>query len=330
MQEVGKLEDIVARPGRYGSDLRKCSALSFSGGSVFYAAATGAVGGFALGAMPAMAVQALVTGWIGYEQTNATYNGEGYNTPFKRLAVANWVTAAALVCGAVTAGGPLAVTISVLPAAIMAGWGWGDWDYGRIIDRIEKLTEAGKTAQLNEEQIKKKIETDPTIVRLSKHVQKLYGLCDSGAIINAAVKGEDIRAVVTQTLSGLTSWDALVPLAITGIGLVKSFSKGAREVVDRLTPGFVKGMLKTSSGEVTPNRYYAAGYIAAGLFAFAGALMPQEAVQVATSAVYAKALCMAVAYGAWAHAYITMDEQAKAPVSADRFRVQNRRPAPQG
>lgn len=215
--------------------------MSFSSGNAAYAAATGVVGGFSLGALPAVAIQLGVTSWIAYEQIKATHKGEGYHTPFRRLALANWSTAAALVCGAVaTAGTPLAIAVAVLPAAVLAGWGYGHWQLGHMIGQIEKLSVKGKAAGLTEVQIGESIAADSAISRLSNQFQMLYGAADIGAITTAAMKGESVQAVMSQTLHGLLDVKSAIPLAIFALGITKAFSKRARRIIDKAMPGFRK------------------------------------------------------------------------------------------
>lgn len=67
MQSYSLINDIATRPSRYGLDIWQSPALSFSAGNAFYAAATGVVGGFAFGALPAVIIQLGVTGWIARE-----------------------------------------------------------------------------------------------------------------------------------------------------------------------------------------------------------------------------------------------------------------------
>lgn len=314
------LQDVIARPGRYAKDLWQCSAVSFSTGNAFYAGVTGLVGGFTLGALPAAAIQLGVTAWLGLQQARATYRGEGYHTPFKSLAIANWATAAVLMCGAfLTAGTPLAIATAALPALVLAEWGRGHWDLGCMIGRIEAHRKAGQAQELTDEQIAQTIGKDRRIARLTKGFQTHYGAADAGAVVTAAVKGETVQAILWGTLHGLTHWGSALPLASFGLGLAKAFfPQKAGAFVDKVTPAPLKRLLRTSTGDVTPNRYYGLGYVIAGL----GALtMTITAAPTSGAGLALKAAGLATAYTSWARGYFALDEIRPAPESAAQHRA---------
>ena len=307
--------DISARAGTYADGLRNCSAISFAGGNGAYALASGTVGGFELGALPAVTIQAIILAWVAGEQINATYKGEGYNTPFKRLALANWATAGALVCGSATTGNPVAVAISVLPAAVIAAWGLGHWELGRMIHRIEQISKEGKKAGLKEIEINQRITADRMVAKFSARFQQLYGAADLGAIATAANKGANVKSVIAQNIHGLTQWQSFIPLAVIALGLTKSFSKTASNILDRITPGF----MKTAKGEVTANRYYGAGYLLAALGGLATELAAQGANHMSPAIFLVKSVPLVAAYLAWAHAYFALDANKKPPMSALQY-----------
>lgn len=303
--------DMTRRPRRYLNDIRQCAPLSFSTANVPLAGTTGLIGGFAVGAIPAMAMQASVSVLLAAQQIRATYKGESYSAPMKTLGIANLTTAGAMLIAGVASGTALGLALATFSSAMFATWGMGHLYLHRFVSRIETIQKEGKALGETPEQIQARMEQDLDIAKFLNKFQGCYGVADIGAILNAAAHGKDFQALAGNMGQALMSWETLVPLAFVSLGLSRAFSKSAAEAIDRWTPDLLKRFVKS------PNAAYST---ACGLTA--GVIGTKAALAAATAG--AATLDPATAgklsiYLLCAHGYMALDEARPLPESADDY-----------
>lgn len=326
--QTGLFTDIVSRPETYWHDLRRCTPVSFNSGGIAFTLAMGISGGLPYAALPAAAVQLCGSVWPACEQIRATYRGEKYDTPFRRQIVINWVTATAMVCGTMAfAGTPVAMAVAAISTIPFLAWGLGNLFAARMIRRMETLR---KKARKQGEGPQEDLEADPYVRKLTKQYQALFGVADCSTIFAAAAKTAEtsrrLQAIPEHMLRGIAGAGSILPLVFFAGGLVKSLSRKKGILVDRILPRFVRRHVKTKSGDMTPNRYYALGYGIAGVGAFIETFLGSSPV---TPVIVTKALCLLAAYEAWSHGYVVLDEPRPVPASADVFAARKKtgRPA---
>ncbi|MFZ4761506.1 MAG: hypothetical protein ACOYK8_01640 [Alphaproteobacteria bacterium] len=232
MKPISVIEDIQQRPITYVRDIAQCGASWFSLGNMAYAAATGVVGGFALGGGLASLIQLGITAEVWRRQAKATHDGKNFSSPFDLLAKANYASAALLAITAVAAG-TQAIAAAALPVAMFVMWGKGHEKVARFIKRSEQLQRQGM----------EDINSDPQLVKLVAEYQGLYGAGD----LLAVIKGkpfDQLSEIITQPLANL---DSLAPAGIFAIGLHKAFNHSAKPE------------------KITPNHCYSAAYVLGGL-----------------------------------------------------------------
>lgn len=311
-------QDVSNRPRRYLKDFKICSPLYFGLGNTAFAAATGVVGGFTLGAMPAVVIQGSVTSLLAYQQARATYKGENYNAPMKTLAISNWAAAGAMIVGAVSMGTPLAIAMASFPATMFLVWGFGHWNLNKFVSKIEKIQKECHERGLSEEEIKERIDNDKEVSKLLKKFQIQYGIADMTAIISAAAKGENVRELSTNFANIISSWESIIPLSIFALGLTRAFSEKTGNIIDQYTPKFVKPLFKTA------NSSYKTGYATTGVIIAAKALMDNSnevnsIIETIKETLTDEEMVKIIAYVSWAHAYAALDARIDRPISADEY-----------
>lgn len=329
-QNVSFFQDVSSRPGRYIYDLRKSSAISFSGGNTAFSGATGIIGGFALGGVAAAGIQALVTLYISNKQMQATYTGEGYAAPPKLLGHANMATAAALITGGIITGTPLAIGLASASAAVLMAWGKGHYDLHNFLSCLEELQKQGKAEGLSEQQLKDLISNDPLVKKYEKHFQVYYGIADVGAITTAAAKGETLIEVGANFMQQMASFESVIPIIFFGMGIKKSFD--LKVPYECIASGFFEKVLPKNVKKIyeSPNLSYSTGYAMAGsLFAFnsIAAVTDSQIAQGFFAQVPASVMNIAStewlkmsAFFCWAHAYYALHTgNQKKPESAVEY-----------
>ncbi|MCD8562852.1 MAG: hypothetical protein LRY54_02080 [Alphaproteobacteria bacterium] len=306
---------MARRPGRYLNDIRQCSSLSFSLANTSIAGTTGAIGGFAVGALPAVAIQGGVSLLLIGQQIWATYKGENYSAPTVTLGTANLITAGAMMTAGVASGTALGLGLAAFSSAMFATWGIGHLYLNRFIKRLEQIQKDGQAQGKTPEAIQADLEKDPLISKLSKRFQACYGMADMGAILNAAAHGQNFQELTSNLGRALMSWETLIPLGLVSLGLSRSFSKAVGEKIDAWTPSFLKKFIKT------PNAAYSTACgVTAATIAGKATFAAISGNPAAFTAITAGKLAV---YLSCAHGYAALDEAKKLPQSADDFAREN-------
>jgi hypothetical protein len=226
-QNTPLITDIIRRPQKYACDILTSGAIWFITGNSVFAYTSGFFAGMQTEQYFAASIQAFIGLYVLSGQIKATYLGEHYAVPFRRLGLANFATAF-LMAAVVTLTIPSQITISILlPALTLCLWGVGHMHVAKMKDQEDLLRHEKKPHDIENHSVQ-------------NHYNKanlFYGLADMTAILSTAI-------------------NITTPWVIAGTVVAGTC----------FALGLGKTLLKKSQTGISPFRLYALGYLTQALF----------------------------------------------------------------
>lgn len=226
-QKTPLFTDLLRRPKKYAYDIVTSGAIWFIVGNSIFAYTSGFFAGMQTEKYLAALIQGLIGLYVLAGQIKATYLGQQYATPSKRLAIANFATAFLMMAVAALTLFHHNIGNVILPAITLCLWGIGHMHIARAKDQEDILRKEITSFRIEDKAVQ-------------GHYNKgnlFYGLADITALLSTAI-------------------NITTPWVVTGTVIAMAF----------FAFGLVKVLLKKTTTGIPAFRLYALGYLTQAIF----------------------------------------------------------------